>query len=81
MAQESNKHFVQTEKPALLSEDREVRDARRQRPQTGWDLPAGRRWCQQHLGADNGARGRDRVQLGQRHGAAGTLETLRGFRA
>ena len=29
MAQESNKHFVQTEKPALLSEDREVRETRR----------------------------------------------------
>lgn len=29
MAQDSNKHFVQTEKPALLSEDREVRETRR----------------------------------------------------
>lgn len=29
MAQESNKHFVQTEKLALLSEDREVRETRR----------------------------------------------------
>lgn len=29
MDPESNKHFVQTEKPALLSEDREVRETRR----------------------------------------------------
>ena len=40
--------------------------ARLPRPQTGWNLPAGRRWCQQHLG-----RGRDNG-WGKKQGSAGT---------